>query len=298
MKQLRLIPIVLVAIGTLFVLKSADLLGWLGSSEDTVPPTMNQAQIDPSDETAPTTDQAVADALTVADQVAALDGEDASDIDTTITGQVGGDGEGDNDGGGFGFQLSEGLAQAAARRAAALRSSRSSDSNVREVILGGEPETEMAILERLSERRAELEARDDQLEMRENLLQAAERRIEQRITELENLEREIDNSIVVKNEAEAAQMQGLVEMYQAMKPKDAAAIFDRLDMDILMLVANGMEPKRMAAVMAKMSPDMAKKLTTAMALQSIREEQRAVAPQPAATSGELPKIQGTRPIGG
>jgi hypothetical protein len=44
------------------------------------------------------------------------------------------------------------------------------------------------LAERLSERREALEAREDELDMRENLLAATERRIEERVTELRQLE--------------------------------------------------------------------------------------------------------------
>jgi flagellar motility protein MotE (MotC chaperone) len=50
-----------------------------------------------------------------------------------------------------------------------------------------------------------------------------------------------------------------------MKPKDAAAIFERLDMDIQQQVALRMSDRKMAALLAEMDTDVAKTLTTRLA---------------------------------
>jgi len=60
-------------------------------------------------------------------------------------------------------------------------------------------------------------------------------------------------------------MQSLVKMYESMKPKDAARIFEQLQMDVLLEVATNMKERQMAAIMAEMSPDTAKALTMEMA---------------------------------
>ena len=52
-----------------------------------------------------------------------------------------------------------------------------------------------------------------------------------------------------------------------MKPKSAAAIFDQLDMPVLLSVAKRMDEAKMAEVLSKMSPDAAKRLTMEMAQQ-------------------------------
>ena len=63
-----------------------------------------------------------------------------------------------------------------------------------------------AVLERLSERRQELEAQARELEIRENLLKAAEQRIESRLAELSELETRINATTGKKTEAEAARI--------------------------------------------------------------------------------------------
>ena len=59
----------------------------------------------------------------------------------------------------------------------------------------------------------------------------------------------------------------LVQVYESMKPKSAAAIFNQLDMEVLLAVANRMAESKMAEVLSKMNADAAKRLTMEMAQQ-------------------------------
>ena len=54
-------------------------------------------------------------------------------------------------------------------------------------------------------------------------------------------------------------------MYENMKPKDAARIFNRLDMNILVEVSTKMKPRTMSAILAQMAPDAAERLTVELA---------------------------------
>lgn len=140
---------------------------------------------------------------------------------------------------------------------------------------------ERAILERLSERRTELEALARQLETREALLAAAEKRLEGRIGQLKQLEQRINDAVKAKDEAEAARFQSVVTMYENMKAKDAARIFDRLDSRVLLEVTTKINPRRMSDILAQMSPEAAERLTVELTT-------RAKDKPPA----ELPKIEG------
>lgn len=143
---------------------------------------------------------------------------------------------------------------------------------------------ERAILERLQERRQELDGRQRELDMREDLLRATERRLEQRATELRELEQRIAGLEQRRDEAEVARFRGVVSMYESMRPKDAARIFDSLEMSTLIEVARAMRPPKLADIIAQMSPDPAKRLTTELA-------RRPGQPGPSAAV-ELPKIEG------
>lgn len=124
---------------------------------------------------------------------------------------------------------------------------------------------ERALLERLQERRKEIENRAQEIEVRESLLQASEQRLEARLAELKQMERKIGEATIRKDEAEAAQFKSLVTMYENMKAKDAARIFDRLDMRVLIEVASQINPRRMSDVLGQMSPEAAERLTVELA---------------------------------
>lgn len=125
--------------------------------------------------------------------------------------------------------------------------------------------SETAINERLAERRAELDQREKELEMRLALIDAAEKRIEERSAELKALEERIGKLVDDNKMAEEQQFVGLVAMYENMKPKDAAAIFNELDMPVLLGVAKAMNPRKMAPILARMAPLKAKALTDGIA---------------------------------
>jgi len=141
---------------------------------------------------------------------------------------------------------------------------------------------ERAILERLQERRAELDARAKELDMQEGLLKAAEKRLEGRINELKELEARVNAAVKAKDDAEAARFKNLITMYENMKAKDAAKIFDRLDRGVLLDVATQINPRRMSEILAQMSPEAAERLTVEMANRAANKEAPA----------ELPKIEG------
>lgn len=123
--------------------------------------------------------------------------------------------------------------------------------------------SERALLERLGERRDEIEARMRELDMREKLLDNAEKRLDGRVDDLKALEQKADGP-QQKNEEAAKALKNLVIMYETMKPKDAARVFDRLSLDVLVPVVRQMNPRKMSDVLAAMSSEAAEKLTVAL----------------------------------
>ena len=144
---------------------------------------------------------------------------------------------------------------------------------------------ERAILERLLERRQELEARAREIELRENLLKAAEKNLEAKLAAIKAKESGPGGR---KDEIEAARFKGLITMYEAMKPKEAAKIFDRLDIKVLVDVATQINPRRMSEIMAQMTPEAAERLTVEFASRETDKTQK---------PADLPKIDG-KPSGG
>jgi flagellar motility protein MotE (MotC chaperone) len=144
--------------------------------------------------------------------------------------------------------------------------------------------SERAILERLQSRRQELEARSREIEIRESLLKSAERRAEGRVEELKGIESRIATASQQKAEAEAARFKGIITMYEGMKPKDAAKVFDRLEMPVLFEIASQIAPRKMADILGLMSPEVAERLTVEMA--------RRAGADKSGFAADLPKIEG------
>jgi len=144
--------------------------------------------------------------------------------------------------------------------------------------------SERAILERLQSRRQELEARAREIDIRESLLKAAEKRIESRIEELKAVESRIATASGQKTEADAARFKGIITMYEGMKPKDAAKVFDRLEMPVLLEIASQIAPRKMSDILGLMSPEAAERLTLELA--------RHAGADKSASAAELPKIEG------
>jgi flagellar motility protein MotE (MotC chaperone) len=127
------------------------------------------------------------------------------------------------------------------------------------------PAGERAILSSLQGRREQLDQRSRELDMRENLLKAAEKRLEARVAELRGMEARIKGAETKRTEDNANRFKGIVAMYEAMKPKDAARIFDGLDQRILVEVATNMKPQAMSAILAQMKSENAERLTVELA---------------------------------
>lgn len=139
---------------------------------------------------------------------------------------------------------------------------------------------EAEVLQKLGERRAELDARSQDLGLREQLLLAAERQLDSRLADLKQLEQKLDAMMTKRNEQEEAQAAALVKTYESMKPEDAARIFNRLERTILVDVASRMKPAKIGAIMAAMEPARAQDLTVLLAKRFKLSEMQ---PIPAAT---------------
>jgi flagellar motility protein MotE (MotC chaperone) len=144
--------------------------------------------------------------------------------------------------------------------------------------------SERAILERLQARRQELEQRAREIEIRESLLKSAEKRIEGRVEEMKATEARITTATGQKAETDAARFKGIITMYEGMKPKDAAKVFDRLEMPVLYEIASQIAPRKMSDILGLMQPEAAERLTVELA--------RRAGTDKSASTADLPKIEG------
>lgn len=257
LRDIRLLPVVMAAVVALAVLKTAGLViegGYLFTAPAEAP----QAAV-------PQATQQAAQQASWAQDMLNYPGGKKLEADPDITGAVGGGGP---------------KPEAPATKPAELKPLEGVPvfPDPREHVSA----SERAVLERLQARRQELDARARELEIRENLIKAAEKRLETKAEELKAVEQRAGEAKERKSEADAARLKGVVTMYEGMKPKDAARIFDRLEMTVLFEIASQIKPQKMADIIAQMSSEAAERLTIEL---SRRGEK-------SAPVAELPKIEG------
>lgn len=123
-------------------------------------------------------------------------------------------------------------------------------------------QSEVDLLQKLAARREELDGRSHELDTRDALLNAAEERIDLKIGEIKSLQESIQKLIAQYNQLEDNKIKSLVNIYEKMKPKDAARIFNELEMPTLIAVIERMKDTKTAPIMAQMDSARAKSLTS------------------------------------
>ncbi|KQY75321.1 MotE family protein [Brevundimonas sp. Root1423] len=149
---------------------------------------------------------------------------------------------------------------------------------------------ELRILQSLSGRRTELDARDADLAAMLPLMATAEQKLDAKVAALEAVKAEVRVLLGQVSEQEKAENDRLVAVYSAMRPKEAARVFATLDDDVRLPVAAAMRPRSLAAIMAQMEPAAARVLTEKLAhrfqarQQLVARAAAAAATTPAATA--------------
>ena len=128
-----------------------------------------------------------------------------------------------------------------------------------------EQRAERHLLESLRARRAELDSRDQALAAREMVVAATERRLGQRIEELGVLQQRLEAIDRGRSDREEAGWRQMVKLYEGLRPRDAAAIFDDLEMPVLVQLMDRMREAKAAPVLGAMKPDRARLLTAELA---------------------------------
>jgi len=129
-------------------------------------------------------------------------------------------------------------------------------------------QAEIDVLQTLRERREALEAREAEIDLRESMLKAAEVNLESRIDEWKRLQAGVEELLARYDEAQNDELQTLATYYEKMKPKDAARVFNTLDLPYLIEIVGRMKEAKVAVVIGKMETETAKSLTMELARRS------------------------------
>jgi flagellar motility protein MotE (MotC chaperone) len=133
------------------------------------------------------------------------------------------------------------------------------------VSLGLPSRTEIDLNSQLRARRIKLDARATQLDLQERLLEANEKRIDDKISQLQQLEASIKASLRIFTEREEKEFAKVVKIYETMKPKSAAPIFENLPQEVQLDIATRMKEAKFAPILSAMDPSKARDLTTNLA---------------------------------
>ncbi len=121
------------------------------------------------------------------------------------------------------------------------------------------------MLRQLAKRRDELDARAKALDDREALLKATEQKIAVQVRQMQQMKGEYEQAKNARDDAAKANMRRLITVYESMKPEEAARIFETMEGAVLLDVVTRMGERRLAPILAQMSPAKAQALTIAMA---------------------------------
>lgn len=159
-----------------------------------------------------------------------------------------------------------------------------------EVKAGPQTRLGSAIAQDMGRRDEEAAKRARTLDLREKAARATEERIKADLAQREQAAAAAAATGPSANQAnEPDQFEELARIYQAMKPAKAAIVFEQLEMDVQMKVAQKMRERSTAMILASMTPKGAAALSMALARKS-----SAIA-RPARLQTGAPPRQGARP---
>ena len=107
--------------------------------------------------------------------------------------------------------------------------------------------------------------REQALALREAVMKSLETRIGGQISRLETLNGDLEHRLGQVSADEQARIAQLVKVYEAMKAKSAATIFDPMALDLLLPIVRQMRETKVAAIVAEMDPAKARALTAELA---------------------------------
>lgn len=124
--------------------------------------------------------------------------------------------------------------------------------------------SEIMILQELAERREALDLRAKEIDKRAIQLKVAETEIEKKLQQLKDYEQRLSKLINQYSAKEQENINSLVKLYTSMKPKDAARIFNTMDLDITVAILKGMKPSSSSAILSAMNSEKAQAITAVL----------------------------------
>jgi flagellar motility protein MotE (MotC chaperone) len=127
------------------------------------------------------------------------------------------------------------------------------------------PQPDPAEAVAMQARRQALEERERALLAREAVITAAELRLSARIDELAALQQSLAEQDRGARERDEAQWLSLAKLYEGMRPREAAAVFNEMELSMLAQVVDRMRGQKASPVLGAMQPERVRALTAELA---------------------------------
>ncbi len=121
------------------------------------------------------------------------------------------------------------------------------------------------LLAAIQQRQAALDDRETAINDRFRALEQAEAHIAQGLADLEAARANLDRLMSVASTAASEDVGQLMRVYEAMKPADAARLFEAMTADFAAGFLAGMQPAAAASIMAELGPDFAYAISVVIA---------------------------------
>lgn len=121
------------------------------------------------------------------------------------------------------------------------------------------------LLRELQRREALIQKREHQIEDRMQALKVADEAIDRKLAALTEIEEALSRTLAMADGASERDLESLTEVYNKMKPKDAAGLFETMDPAFAAGFLARMRPEAAAGILAKLSPDAAYSISVILA---------------------------------
>lgn len=120
---------------------------------------------------------------------------------------------------------------------------------------------EIILLKKLSERRKLLQEENERIQTQTNILNAIEKNIEKKIQQLQEIEKKIQQSSKNNNTNKQNRLKSFVKIYENMPPKNAAHIFNELDITLVVKIISHMKEIKVSNILSNMNLEKAKQVS-------------------------------------
>lgn len=121
------------------------------------------------------------------------------------------------------------------------------------------------LMDVFAEREARIVRREREIEDRAQALAVADEKVAEQLQDLIAAEEDLRATIALAEQAAERDLSQLTQVYETMKPKEAAALFEEMEPEFAAGFLGRMEPAAAAGVMAKLSPEAAYTISVVLA---------------------------------